>query len=176
MPKEKTLKKKIPYRWIVLGIIVLVGSLFLWKESMSRSHQANPLLRVESKDELKREMIKKCGDIPSSKLNLPNGHYVAIDGPYWSPDCKHLSWSVWNSGTVVINEDGTGTGIKGQAQEGVFLFKIENEAITKLPLSNPYNNNPTLEGWRDADTLIIDYSTDDGRSPILFNIKLQTIQ
>lgn len=138
-----------------------------------------------TKDDIRRMLIDRCGDIPREKLNLPTGHFTVVDGPSWSPDCRHIAWSVWNSGTGVINSDGSVEPISSAAGEGVFLYTEATGKITKLSIPNPYNNNPILQQWRDRDTLIIDYNTnviDDnkktnkGRANFTFDITTNTAQ
>ncbi len=53
------------------------------------------------------EVIRRCGDFSREELGLNYGHYTMVHGPTWSPDCRHIAWSVFNSGTSYITPPGT---------------------------------------------------------------------
>src|SRR5947207_1948608 len=59
--------------------------------------RTGPMMSGDSKS----ETIRRCGDIPREELGVDYGHFTIVDGPVWAPDCRHIAWSVWQSGTGV---------------------------------------------------------------------------
>src|SRR5258708_764530 len=46
----------------------------------------------------KENLISRCGDIPDKAYPYYQ-HFDVRKGPEWSPDCRHIAWSMWESGT-----------------------------------------------------------------------------
>lgn len=117
-------------------------------------------------------LVEKCGDYPSdTQLNIPRGHFTAVNGPAWAPDCKHITYSVYNSGTVAINPDGSSNAVKGGAKEGIFLYNIESKTVTLLVLPTLYLT-PVFDSWIDNKTISFTAMVKNyvGRKSYLFDI------
>lgn len=162
MKKNISKKNHVQIYLVVLFIVVLSTSIgfYFGKMYKAKNEEGNSLMSIrtesqENKDERKRKLIKKCGDIPRDKLEINEGHYVGVEGPEWSPDCKHIAYSVFNSGTVAINADGTSQSIKGNADEGIYVYDADTEKVKKVQLKG--YESPNFERWVDSDLLLFSF-------------------
>lgn len=119
---------------ISVSIGFYFGTIYKDKNEARISSASKNTGTAEDQNERKRLLVKKCGDIPREKLEIKAGQFVGIDGPEWSPDCRHIAYSLFSSGTVAINEDGAATSVKGNADEGIYVYDVDTEKIKKIQL------------------------------------------
>lgn len=160
--------------WILFIVLPLigfyVGSNF---KSVRSQDEKQAVITQESDQERRRQLIKKCGDIPREKLSIPGGSFISISGPEWSPDCEHIAYSVFNSGTVSITEDRS-TAVKGDAEEGFFLYTVKTEKVEKIIYRKDYES-PQFERWEDSDEIVFSFVGPGERRNANYNIRLNMI-
>lgn len=146
---------------ISIGILLFVGASS--KKSVPSRPDPTPDQYKAQNEALKSGLaeIERCGDLPQELMPVVQ-HYSEVIGKDWSPDCKHIAWSIFNSGTSVVNPVGTGTIAKGAAEEGVFVLSIETKKTTKLQIPEKYTS-PFYEKWKDDNSII--FSTAVGEGP-----------
>jgi hypothetical protein len=112
---------------------------------------------TESPDDL----TQRCGDIPMSILTN-KGQFDVMKGPVWSSDCRHIVWSLWESGVgyegsdpAIINElNNNPVPRKLSSKEGVFLMTDSNQSIQKIYNPKELNETPQFIRWENKDTII----------------------
>ncbi|MDA1338435.1 MAG: hypothetical protein O2871_03640 [bacterium] len=78
-----------------------------------------------------------CSAIPD-EVSTNKEHYDMVIGPFWSPDCKYIVWSLWRSGTSYLGDDPEI--IKKimdhrwtlADKEGVFLYTISTKEVIRV--------------------------------------------
>jgi hypothetical protein len=51
-----------------------------------------------------QSLIRRCGFIPDI-ANPSRVRFDVINGPMWAPDCRHIAWSLWLSGTSYLGDE-----------------------------------------------------------------------
>lgn len=98
--------------------------------------------------ETPKSLIYRCGDIPEySDLNIPRDRFTRVIGPFWSPDCRHIAWSVWQSGAMGIEYQGP------YSFEGLFLYDDKDKKVKKIYTPN-LGETVEIKEWKDKDTVI----------------------
>lgn len=139
---------------IVGGYLVYSGKINLNKTSPTSSQntateqvaQPSPIKEVIK---FNNGSIQICGEI--SDAAFPTyGHYDMRSGPEWAIDCRHIAWSMVQSGTgcpdcppATLSE-----------KEGVFIYNDKNKIITKIYNPQKLGEGPEFIGWIDKDSLI----------------------
>ncbi len=175
---------------IVLLIALGIGGYFVYKQSFlsDRNNQPKtepPQTTKAPQASPKVDLIEKCGDIPK-EIGVKVNHYTVIDGPAWSPDCKHIAWSLWQSGTGVIDIDATPTpapSVKPTPSplpfEGIYLYDAQTKKTKKIISPKPFDenstDNPGFGGWQDENTFSFSRVTNLGREGCYYNIMNNTI-
>ncbi len=99
------------------------------------------------------DLLSRCGDLPlDSKLGITGDHYTQLDGPFWSPDCRNVAWSSWQSGTSVPYEN---SGLEYQGpykHEGLFIYNEASKIVKKVyfPI---IGERVVIQGWKDSSTI-----------------------
>lgn len=79
----------------VIFIALIVGSFFLgmkYSENRIRSTQTldkQTLPKPTKKAETEKDLLNRCGDFPAEAYPKGDVGWTNINGPYWSPDCRH---------------------------------------------------------------------------------------
>jgi hypothetical protein len=98
--------------------------------------------------ETPQSLISRCGDMLSySDLNITADHFTRVIGPFWSPDCRHIVWSVWQSGPMGIEYKGP------YSYEGLFLYDDRTKKIQKIYTPNS-GETVEIKEWKDNGTVI----------------------
>lgn len=103
-----------------------------------------------------RRLIERCGDIPNKVYPKNTNRFDVIKTPAWSPDCRHIAYSLWESGTSYPIEDLNNQTVtrKLSGREGVFVYSDADQTTKKI--YNPLNidETPTFIEWQDRENLI----------------------
>lgn len=171
---KKIKKIQLPL-YLLLLILPILGFLVgVHFGKYVNKNEKETILPLLADNDTYRKLIAKCGDIPTEKLSLPTGHYVSISKKLWSNDCNYIAWSVFNTGTVVINPNGGGTSVKGNAEEGIFIYDVKTEKQNKLALNENIYKSPSFSGWKNDNTIIFS-SIYNGRVNATYNVDDKTI-
>ncbi|OGK24795.1 hypothetical protein A2954_04490 [Candidatus Roizmanbacteria bacterium RIFCSPLOWO2_01_FULL_37_12] len=97
-----------------------------------------------------RDLIDRCGKIPSEKLGNPKkNHYTIVSDPVWSPDCRYIAWSVFQSGTSIPDTNSNEISYQGPyPQEGVFLYTDRTGDVIKI------SDNGIFKNWNGSKKFI----------------------
>lgn len=90
----------------------------------------------------------RCGRIPDRAF--PEKYKLdVINGPFWSPDCRFIVWSIWKSGVGYFGENGVdkNMGTKTYDREGIYLYNDKSEKIEKIYSPKGNNESPSVVGW-----------------------------
>lgn len=147
---------------LLLIILPVLGVYFGMKYQAKRqavtnikNEQLKPVVRKDTPQSL----IRRCGSLPVA----PGASgFVVTQGVVWSPDCRYVAWSVRNSGTVVMNPDGSGSGVKGNGEEGIYIYTDATKQTRKIELPERYNNTLEFVEWLDGSSFVFIYSPDNG--------------
>ncbi len=108
--------------------------------------------------ETPRELIDRCGDIPDRAYPTKE-HFDSIIGPVWSPDCRHISWSLWIAG---IGYEGNDPEVIRAMEndrrtispkEGVFVYSENKDSVKRIYTPKEYDETPEFMQWQDRDIL-----------------------
>ena len=111
-----------------------------------------------------RDLINRCGKIPSEKLGYSKGHFTQIVGPVWSPDCRYIAWSVWESGTGWWGSGAEGMSYEGPyPHEGVFLYNDRTGQIRKISINGGFKH------WKNSKEVI--FAEDSGEK--IYDVELE---
>ena len=120
------------------------------------------IVRVPASDSL-QSLISRCGFIPDiANPNRSRGRFDAIHGPMWAPDCRHIAWSLWESGTSYLGDDPEiikeidNNPRELSGREGVFTYNDSTQSIEKIYNPSKLNETPSFIEWKDKDTLIFE--------------------
>lgn len=135
---------------IIVLIATLIGVYLLYqnqnKPSSQQITQPSPPKEIAKYNNGSTQI---CGDIPDKAFP----EYVRLEmrtGPKWSPDCKHIAWAMWQSGTgcpdcpkATLSD-----------REGVFLYSAVDKTVTSIYKPKNVNETPEFLGWIDNDNLV----------------------
>ncbi len=95
----------------------------LYLQSNLRQRELDLRKIIEKIDKDNHSLIKRCGKIPKDVTVDKDNHFQIISGPIWSPDCRHIAFGKFQSGTSWLGEN--------YPRESVFLNKRmdENDGI-----------------------------------------------
>jgi hypothetical protein len=107
-----------------------------------------------------KDLVNRCGDIPMS-IYKNTGHFDMIDGPEWAPDCRHIAWSLWESGVgyegsdpAIIKELESNPPRKLSGREGIFLLTDSTQNVQKIYNPKELDESPVFIRWENKDTII----------------------
>jgi hypothetical protein len=113
--------------------------------------------------ETPRGLIDRCGLIPQEKLGIVYEKFRMIDGPEWAPDCRHIAWSVWQSGIMGVVNQGP------YPYEGVYLYDDKTSQISKIYSFKSQEESGVFKKWTDSKTVVfqigqklMDFNIDSG--------------
>ncbi len=118
------------------------------------------IVKVPQEDN-QNSLIRRCGDIPVNAYPEEK-HFDAVTGPMWAPDCRHIAWSLWESGTgyggndpkMIEQIENNPRILSGR--EGIFLYNDSDRTIKKIYNPTKLSEGPTLIKWEDRDILIFE--------------------
>lgn len=116
-----------------------------------------PTTRIE----LGETLIKRCGDIPE-KAYPEYGKFDMRNGPEWSSDCRHIAWSMWESGTSYLGNDAAilkqleDNPRKLTGREGVFLYNDAKKNVITIYSPKELDETPVFHRWIDSQNLIFE--------------------
>lgn len=87
-----------------------------------------------------------CGNIPDSVHVETDDHFTVVTGPMWSPDCKHISWSTWQS-----------TFLNPAIPEGLFIYDVETKItkrVYKAISGKNHQDTTVIKSWKDNDSIV----------------------
>lgn len=151
----------------VLGII----GYFLYKNK-SVSKVSSPIATSAS-------LFTKCGDMPSEVI-IDRDHFSSVAGPEWSPDCKHIAWSVWESGTSIGGTDSGNETKKSNVpdpKEGIYVYTITTKMTKKVYAPQVSDQTPTYLKWKDENNIlfsITDLGSKSGMKNMIYNFETGT--
>ena len=146
--------------FIVLPFICfLLGTKFQVKQPQNFQYIVKEkIVRVPVVDD-KASLIQRCGDIPINAYPK-QGHYDVVSDMVWAPDCRHIAWSLWESGTGYLGNDSkvleeiANNPRTLSGREGVFIYNDSNGLTKKIFNPSGINEIPELINWKNKDTLI----------------------
>ena len=149
-----------PFSKLIVLIIFISFPIYGFLLGLNFQQKFSPQIRYIQEEKIvkvyptesPKSLIYRCGDYPS-EIDIKADHYSVISGPFWSPDCRHIAWAVWESGTSSISQD---EGIKYSGpyqQEGLFLYD-DRKGLTKKIYTPSKEESITLKEWKDKDTII----------------------
>lgn len=103
------------------------------------------IVRVE-KVEDQKDLLKRCGTKALLDLDIYKEHFTQINGPLLSPDCRHIAWSSWESGTMGMEIK------KAQDHEGLFIYS-EKTGIAEKVVIPELGKSVAIQKWIDGETL-----------------------
>jgi len=112
-----------------------------------------------------QDLLKICGDLPDN-LKIVKDHYTQVKGPKWSPDCRHIAWSIWQSGPMGVEYKGP------YAYEGLFLYNDKTGTSKRIYIPK---NGETIEFQEWVDSNLITFIKDGQRQLYTLNIVDNTI-
>lgn len=104
-------------------------------------------------------LIYRCGDIPENAYPQKN-KFGVINGPVWSPDCRHIAWSLWESGISYISDDLEvlkeieNNPKKLSGREGVFIYSDATKTIKKLYSPTNLDETPEFNEWLNKEDIV----------------------
>lgn len=98
--------------------------------------------------ETPRDLIARCGMISQEKLGIVKEKFRMIDGPEWAPDCRHIAWSVWQSGLMGIEYHGP------YSYEGVYLYDDKTSQVRKIYSFKSQEELGIFEKWKDSNIVV----------------------
>lgn len=110
----------------------------------------------ESREDTERSLIRRCGTIPDEVMTR-KGHFDMISGPTWSPDCRNVAWSLWESGTGFISNDPniiSQTTRTLSGREGVFVYNYATKRTVKIYSPTKLDETPSYKNWLDRNTIV----------------------
>lgn len=117
------------------------------------------IIKTEQED-TEKSLIRRCGQYPDGEYFHKKDHFDVIAGPLWSPDCRNIAWSLWQSGSAWLGDDSEAkessskTERKLSGREGVFIYnEILNRAI-KIYSPTQLDEAPQVVRWEDRKTLV----------------------
>ena len=96
-----------------------------------------------------KKLVERCGEYPSD-LDIDDNKFNVVSGPLWSPDCRHITWSIWISGTSCPDCPSV-TNIS--LQEGIYLYDYNSKKISKIYTPKRINETPTINYWQNRNEL-----------------------
>jgi len=156
-------KFKILISSIFVVLIAVTGYSFYQniqlKRELARKTQEpiSEKIITPSVEESPEDLITRCGDFPEKVFLKAHegGHWAVLNGPYWAPDCRHVAWSIWMSGTAWLGDTQEGNIVrKLDPVEGIYLFTERTKLITKIYQPKELDETPIVEEWKDRYTLI----------------------
>ena len=124
-------------------------------------------LKTSDNKDTKNSLLLRCGDIPYDLPVEKNSHFTMVSGPEWSPDCRHIAWGKWESGTSWLGEFSEeelrqieNASIRPKEHEGIYLYTDSTKKIIKIytpkaPLDNNFSpETPEFIEWGDSKTII----------------------
>lgn len=116
------------------------------------------IIRLPPKDTV-LSLIKRCGMIPD-EVQINKSHFDVINGPVWSQDCRHISWSLWESGPgyredkpeVIQEIENNPRQLSGR--EGVFLYTEATKKTVKIFSPSKLGELPVFKEWLDRNTIV----------------------
>lgn len=140
---------------VILPVLTLILGMIIAKKTNNQpnstvTNRTPYAIKIESP----RDLIKRCGTIPTENLQINKGHFTVLDGPVWSPDCRHIAWSLWQSGT---SNPVTGEGIGGNgpySYEGIYIYTESTNQIKQIYTPTEAGESATFQKWSDRNTII----------------------
>lgn len=124
-------------------------------------------LKTSKNKDSKKFLLRRCGDIPYDLPVGKNSHWTQVSGPEWSPDCRHIAWGKWESGTSWLGEISEEelqqiekANNRPLDHEGIYLYTDGTKKIIKIYTpaassgNNPSSESPEFIEWRDSKTII----------------------
>ncbi|MBP9816051.1 hypothetical protein KBD09_02330 [Candidatus Woesebacteria bacterium] len=99
-----------------------------------------------TKEEDQKDLLKRCGTDSLLDLVIPKEHFTQINGPLLSPDCRHIAWSSWESGTsgMYVQEP--------EGHEGLFIYS-EKTGKTERVVVPERGKSVSIQRWIDGETI-----------------------
>lgn len=110
-------------------------------------------------EENDHDLIKRCGKIPSEDLKILKGHYDVVTGPSWAPDCRHIAWSIWQSGTSFPTDDITSLPTLPK-NEGLYMYTDASKKVEKIAVSQS-NGIIVFKKWISKNKFLYTYNETD---------------
>lgn len=147
------MKKLSKLTWVILFIFLPISSFYLgiyFRKIIEPGRVKvinNDVIKIYPTDS-PRDLIERCGKIPSDKLGIDYGNFTVVYGPFWSPDCRHLTWSVWQSGTSGLKYEGP------YPHEGIFLYSEKTGQIQKIYSPESKNETIGFQSWKSKSEIL----------------------
>jgi hypothetical protein len=113
-----------------------------------------------------QDLVQRCGLIDLDKLQViefVTDKFIHIAGPFWSPDCRHLAWSTWQSGVMGIRYTGV------HEYEGLFVYNEKTGKRQRIYIPK-YSESVEIQNCFDSNTISF---TKNGENK-LFNLDIIT--
>jgi len=153
---------------IVIAILGIGGYLF-YRSSVSQK-VPNSITPIS--------LVAKCGDMPT-EIATKIDRFSVINGPEWSPDCKYIAWSLWESGTSVPNGEATVKKSDSPAQgEGIYLYTVSTKEAKRVYMPQHSDQTPQYIRWEDQNKIlfsIVDNTAQNGATNMIYSLSSGTI-
>ncbi len=155
---------------LLIAVLGIIGY-FLYKN--------NPSMKVSGPVSTTTSLFTKCGDMPSEVV-IDRDHFSSVGGPEWSPDCKNIAWSVWESGPSfegVTDNSNTKKSNVPDPKEGIYVYAISTKEKKKVYVPQLPNQTPTYLKWKDEHNIIFsisDNSSKSGLKNMIYNLESGT--
>lgn len=124
----------------------------IYQKSITPQYHINPVparLPIETDQDL----IERCGKLPRAAVK-DYGRFSVKKGPVWSPDCRHIAWSVWMSGTGGSDVQAATVG----GDEGVYVYTDSSGTARKIYTPTEPGMTTEFLRWKDRDMLLFQTS------------------
>lgn len=141
----------------LLVLTVLLVSTYLIGKQSNNIILTNPINNQIIED-TKQSLIVRCGDIPDNVGNEP-APLSPVVGLSWSPDCRHIAWSV--SGLAVgIGLPGETSKIQTNPWEGAYIYTDATKRTAKIHVKGVLDKDIVVKAWKDRNSLVLYISPD----------------
>mgnify|MGYP001608901732 CR=1 FL=1 len=144
------------FLFVALPFVGFYLGMGMKKEPQVQYVTQEKIVKVKA-EENRRDLIKRCGDIPSEDLKINKGHFTVLDGPDWAPDCRHIAWSLWQSGTSIPIDDPATESLSYKGpypHEGIYLYSDATKQVRKIYSPKKGEFTVAFKKWKDRNTII----------------------
>jgi|SRR3989344_7337899 len=146
------------FLFIALPFVGLYLGMQFKKTPQTQYVTQEKIVKVKAEED-RRDLIKRCGAIPSEDLKIDDDKFRILNGPDWAPDCRHIAWSLWQSGTSVPLDDPAAESLFNKGpypHEGIYLYSDATKQIRKIYSPKQRGDTVVFKKWNDRNTIIFE--------------------
>lgn len=162
----------LPILGVFLGYKLRGDSL---KLASSEKPEAARVIRVRPDIEIENGSNAVCGDYTRSEIGVDAGDFEIVSGPEWAPDCRHIAWSVFQSGTGFVTPPGepepsiipiSSVNTKG----GLFIYNDRTKKVNRVVIPESPYDIPTFVGWNGPSYIVYTKNGEVGKDTFYYNL------